>query len=128
MLARRTLLDRDGLTIDDVACRHRAGRARESEPTRGYALVFVRRGCFVRRADGSTELLDPTVAYCMTPGHEQRYDHPGDGGDDCTTIALDVPTVATLWGGEPGLPADPLPVPPRLDTPTALRKLLISDP
>jgi AraC-like DNA-binding protein len=124
MLARRMLLDRDGVTIADVACRHRAGRGRESEPSGGYALVFVRRGCFARRADGSKEVLDPTVAYCITPGQEQRYDHPGDGGDDCTTIALDVPTVASLWGGEPGLPTVPLPVSPRLDL--EHRRLLIA--
>ena len=115
MLDRRTLLERDGITIDDVACRHRAGHGRDTEPAVGTALVLVRRGCFIRRADGARHVLDPTVAFCRTPGQEQRYDHPADGGDDCTTIALDDALAASLWGGEPELPPDPLPVPPILD-------------
>jgi AraC-like DNA-binding protein len=115
MLDRRTLLDRDGITIDDVACRHRAGHGRDTEPAVGTALVLVRRGCFIRRADVARHVLDPTVAFCRTPGQEQRYDHPADGGDDCTTIALDDALAASLWGGEPELPPDPLPVPPILD-------------
>jgi AraC-like DNA-binding protein len=115
MLVRRTLLERDGVTIDDVACRHRAGRGGETEPGCGHGLVFIRRGCFIRCANGSEQLLDATVAYCMTPDQEQRYDHPGDGGDDCTAIALDASTVASLWGGEATLPTVPLTVPARLD-------------
>jgi AraC-like DNA-binding protein len=115
MLAKRRLLDRDGVEIHDVACRHRAGAARETEHSSGHMVVFVRRGSFVRRVDGAAVLLDPTVAYCINPGQEQHYDHPGEGGDDCTMIALDAETVASVSGGEPTLPSDPLPIPPRID-------------
>jgi AraC-like DNA-binding protein len=115
MLDRRTLLDREGIVVDDVACRHHAGHGHAMEPSQGHALVFVRRGCFVRRADGASALMDPTVAFCRIPGQEQRYDHPNDDGDDCTTIALDAVVAASVWGGEPDLPAELLPVAPEVD-------------
>jgi AraC-like DNA-binding protein len=76
----------------------------EGEYTGGHALVFVRRGCFLRSADGAEALLDPTVAYCVNPGEEERYDHPHAHGDDCTALNLDESLVASLWGGEPRLP------------------------
>jgi AraC-like DNA-binding protein len=115
MLDARAILDRDGIELLDVACRHPAGRGRDSEEASSHALVFVRRGCFIRSVGGTEVLLDPTVAYCMSPGEEQRYDHPHDHGDDCTSIGLDEQLAASLWGGEPTLPDRPLPVSPRLD-------------
>ncbi|HEY7074868.1 MAG TPA: AraC family transcriptional regulator [Solirubrobacteraceae bacterium] len=113
MLSARTLLDRDGVTVSDVTCRHEHGRG-DAEYTAGHRLVFVRRGCFVRRADGIAAVLDATVAYCANPGQEERYDHPHGGGDDCTSIALAPELVAALWG-DAALPAGPLPTAPRLD-------------
>ncbi len=115
MLSAGTLLRSDGVELTDVLCTHGRGTGRESELSRGYALVFVRRGCFVRIADGREHLLDPTLAYCIKPGEEQRYDHPRDGGDACTSLVLDTDMLASLWGGDPGLPSSPLPVTPALD-------------
>lgn len=115
MLVTRTLLEYAGIGISEVACRHRAGRGAETELSSGYGLVFVRRGCFVRHADGATGLLDPTVAFARSPGQEQRYDHPMDGGDDCTALMFDETTAATLWGGEPEQRGRPLAVSARLD-------------
>jgi AraC-like DNA-binding protein len=115
MLSRRPLLDRDGITIEDVACRHGHGRGREVEHATGHALVFVRRGWFVRSADGDEALMDPTVAYCANPGEEQRFDHPQAGGDDCLAVGLVGALVASLWGGEPQLPSGPLAVAPAVD-------------
>jgi hypothetical protein len=77
-----------------------------------HALVFVRRGCFVRDADGVESLLDRTVAYCMNPSEEQRFDHPNAAGDDCTTIGLAPAFAASLWGGDEMLPRGPLPTHP----------------
>lgn len=114
MIDCRPVLDRDGVTISDVACRHGAGRGEAPEPSPGHAIVFVRRGCFVRSADGVEALLDPTVAYCTNPGEEQRYDHPHEHGDDCTVIALDEASAARLWGDAP-LPAGPLYTTPAID-------------
>jgi len=105
----------DGVSVANVACRHGRGRGRESEESPGNAVVFVRRGCFVRSADGDEHLLDPMLALCTNAGQEQRYDHPHRDGDDCTAIFLSPEQVAGLWGGVPELPTTPLPVPPQLD-------------
>lgn len=115
MLSARTFLCRDGVEIADVACRHRRGRGLAGEQTGGHAVVFVRRGCFVRSVDGIETLLDATVAYCMNPGEEQRYDHPHDHGDDCTSLFLQPDLIASLWGGEETLPSSPLPTSPEID-------------
>jgi AraC-like DNA-binding protein len=115
VLEARAILDQDGIELFDVACTHPAGRGHDTEQAGAHALVLVRRGCFIRSVNGSEMLLDPTVAYFMSPGEEQRYDHPHDHGDDCTSIGLDERLVASLWGGDPALPDRPLPVSPRLD-------------
>jgi AraC-like DNA-binding protein len=77
--------------------------------------VFVRSGCFVRTADATSAVLDPTRAYCITPGQEQRYDHPHAGGDDCTSVVLAPALLASMWGGDPTLPSGCLPSSPRVD-------------
>ena len=115
VLRRRTVLARDGVALHDVACRHGLGRGRQSEGVRSHALIFVRRGCFVRSAATGDALLDPTVAYCVNPGDEERYDHPHSDGDDCTALSLDPDLLAALWGGEPTLPTQPLPTAPDVD-------------
>ena len=115
MLEVRTILNREGLEVADVACDHPAGRGRRLEQASVHALVFVRRGCFVRSVDGTEALLDPTFAYCMNPGDEQRYDHPHSHGDDCTSVSVDADVLASLWGGEPTLPKCSLPVSSQLD-------------
>jgi AraC-like DNA-binding protein len=111
----RSLLRREGVEIADVSCRHPAGCGQAGEQSAGHALVFVRRGCFARSVDGVESLLDPTVAYCMNPGEEQRYDHPYDHGDDCTTLFFQPSLIASVWGGDPELPTDPLPMSPVVD-------------
>jgi AraC-like DNA-binding protein len=115
MLSRRTLVDRDGMRIADVACRSVRGRGQGGEQASGHALVFVRRGCFVREADGVASTLDLTLAYCVNPEEEERYDHPHAGGDDCTVLFLSPEVVASLEGGEPSLPRRPLAAPPEID-------------
>jgi AraC-like DNA-binding protein len=115
MLSARSLFERDGLGLADVACRHRRGRGHGGERVDAHVLVFIRRGCFVRSVDGVETLLDPTFAYCMSPEEEQRYDHPHDGGDDCTTLLLAPELLGSLWGGEQQLPRAPLRSTPALD-------------
>lgn len=111
MLHTRTLLRRDGLTVADVTCRHRAGRGEDGAHTHGWVLVLVRRGCFVRASDGVVAVLDPTMAYTLRPGEEERYDHPHDAGDDCTSIWVGEELMATLPGVDrAGLPVGTLPV------------------
>jgi AraC-like DNA-binding protein len=110
-----TLYAGNGLQLFDVACRHPAGRGRDIEPAGELALVFVRRGCFVRSTPDGQALLDATLAYAMNPGEDQRFDHPHSHGDDCTVLSLSPDLVASLWGGEPVLPTEPIPVDPWLD-------------
>jgi AraC-like DNA-binding protein len=114
VLTVRQAFARDGLSLADVACRHDRGRG-EAEPAHARMLVMVRRGCFVRHADGVESVLDPTVAYCVNPGEEHRYDHPHDDGDDCTAIGVDSALAASFRGGEPDLPPAGVPVSPAVD-------------
>lgn len=104
MLHTRTLLHRDGLELSAVACSHRHGRGACEQHRGGYALVFIRRGRFLRSADGIQTPLDPSVAYCISPGEEHRYDHLDDAGDDCTSLFINAELLASIWGGEPELP------------------------
>lgn len=110
MLAIRTVLDRDGVVLSDVACRHDRGEGATSEQAGRHAIVLVRRGCFARIADGSRQLLDPSVAYASAPGQEERYDHPHRHGDDCTRIALNAGLLESLRGGERSVPAAIIPI------------------
>jgi AraC-like DNA-binding protein len=115
MLSMRTIVSRDGVEVADVACRHPRGRGHADEQTTGHTIVFIRRGCFLRSVDGVESLLDPTVAYCMNAGEEQRYDHPHDHGDDCTSLVLHPDLLTLLWGGEQRLPSGALHTSPELD-------------
>jgi AraC-like DNA-binding protein len=115
MLRVRTLLQSEGLEISDVACRHRHGRGTHEQHGDAYAIVYVRRGRFVRDAEGVQSLLDPTVGYCIKPGEEHRYDHLDDDGDDCTSLFVEPELLASVWGGDPDLPSGPLPISPSID-------------
>jgi hypothetical protein len=115
VLTKRVLAKTVDLEVRDVRCRsHRSSWSSPEEST-GFVLVFVRRGCFRRRVDGSESVLDPAVVYFARPGEEQQIAHPCDGGDACTAIALSDDLLAALWGGEPGLPAGSAFTTPRLD-------------
>jgi AraC-like DNA-binding protein len=115
VLTHRTLIDRNGVRIVDAACRHARSRGVDGELSSGHALVLVRRGCFIRDTEGSTATFDPTLAYCTNPGEEQRFDHPGAHGDDCTALFLDRELVASIYGGEARLPSGALRTSPALD-------------
>jgi AraC-like DNA-binding protein len=106
MLSARTVLRREGIEIADVRCRHPCGLGR-TEVAAQHAIVFVRRGSFVRSADGVEHLLEPSRGYCVSPGQEERYDHP-HRGDECTAIRLQPGLLASLWGGGPSVPSTPL--------------------
>jgi AraC-like DNA-binding protein len=115
MLSVRTILSRDGLTIADVACRHEAGTGEVEHYTGNHSLVLVRRGYFIRSAEGVEAVLDPSVAYCISPGEEQRYDHPGEDGDDCTVLGIDDRLLGQFSGTADGLPSRPVPTGPAID-------------
>jgi AraC-like DNA-binding protein len=114
VLTGNRLFDEQGVAITDVTCRQPPGRGDTDEPAH-HAIVFVRRGCFVRRVDGTDHLLDPTRIYCINPGDEQRYDHPHPHGDDCTSMGLDPSLLGSLWGDDPTLPSNPITSSPGID-------------
>jgi len=99
----------DGFDVNAVRC---AGARRgfdAPEETSGHALVFVRRGAFVRQVAGQEVLLDSTVAYLTAPGDEQRCAHPVGTDDTCVVIGLSPGLASSLAGGEPrGLLAVPM--------------------
>jgi AraC-like DNA-binding protein len=111
VLHARTLLRGGGLEVCDVRCRHEQGAGATELHSGRHAVVFVRRGCFVRRADGRDAVLDPTRAYTMVPGEEHRYDHPHGDGDDCTALFLDGDLLADV----PELPRGAVPTTPDVD-------------
>ena len=99
----------DGFDVNAVRCHDARRGFDEPEETTGHALVFVRRGAFVRRVAGREVLLDSTVAYLATPGEESQCAHPVGAGDTCIVIGLSPDLAAGLAGGEPcSLPAVPL--------------------
>lgn len=123
MLEARTVFDREGVEVADVACRHGRGKgAPEQAPA--YGIGFVRRGCFVHSAGGTETLLDPSMVFFVDPGAEQRYDHPHHGGDDCTALSLEPALLASIWGGDPTLPSEPVHSSPQLDLD---HRLLLAD-
>ena len=113
MLHTRTVVDRDGVTIRDVACRDASDRADAPEEATAHTVVFVRRGSFVRTAAGVESVCDPTVAYCTSPGDEECFEHPHTDGDDCTAVSFDPSVATSLWADEPVPGA--LPTPPHVD-------------
>jgi AraC-like DNA-binding protein len=115
VLRKTGLLDEPGLRLEDVRCASDRTGWSSPEASTSYTVVFVRRGCFRRRVDGVEEVLDPAVVYFEQPGQEQQVAHPHDGGDACTVFVLSPGTVARIWGGDPGLPTDPLFSDPALD-------------
>ena len=102
----------DGFRVAEVRCHQARSGFTAPEETAGHALVFIRRGAFVRRVDGREVLLDSTVAYLHGPGNEQRCGHPVGGGDECVVVGLSPGLLASLAGGEataeiPAIPMDP---------------------
>jgi AraC-like DNA-binding protein len=99
----------DGFDVNAVRCVDARRGFDVPEETTGHALVFVRRGAFVRRVAGREVLLDSTVAYLAAPGEESQYAHPVGAGDTCIVIGLSPDLAAGLAGGEPcSLPAVPM--------------------
>lgn len=115
MLTRTSLLERDGVALWDVTCRHGQGPGEDVERVGAHMLILVRRGCFVRASDADEAVLDPTLGYCANPGEEQRIDHPHHGGDECTALVFEPELLAQIWGGDPGLPREPVRISPDLD-------------
>jgi AraC-like DNA-binding protein len=108
MLTRQLLLETEGIRIVDVSCFGQGSRWSGPEASSANALVFVRHGCFRRRAAGSEEVVDPAVVYFERAGEEQQIAHPTADGDVCTAVGLPDEVLASVAGGDPVLPPGPV--------------------
>jgi AraC-like DNA-binding protein len=106
-LAKKSLTDGGDFVLEAVECCCGATGWSPPEEAAAYGIVFVRRGCFHRRLNGMESFVDPTVVYFERPGDEQQIAHPA-GGDSCTVLYLSEGFLSAIWGGEPGLPDEPL--------------------
>ncbi|GIM90728.1 helix-turn-helix domain-containing protein [Paractinoplanes toevensis] len=87
MLDRSLLVETPFARVVTVHCPGgRAGWSPEEEVT-GASLVLVRRGVFLRSADGRAAVADVTIGYLQRPGQCQRVAHPG-GPDVCTSVGI----------------------------------------
>jgi AraC-like DNA-binding protein len=110
-LTAHTLAVTDGLEVSLVDCAGAGSEWAAPEVAGGPAIVFVRRGLFVRRARGAESLIDPTMAYFQRPGEEERFAHPAGGGDQC--LSLRGPALmATVGVGPEDLPGSPIGIGP----------------
>jgi AraC-like DNA-binding protein len=109
LLAKTSLADGGGFVLETVECCCGETGWSPPESVAEYGIVFVRRGCFKRRLNGSASFVDPTVVYFERPDDEQQIAHPIGGGDSCTALSLSAAMLASMWGGEVGLPGEPLP-------------------
>jgi AraC-like DNA-binding protein len=107
-LSRRQLAVFGGASLSIVTCAGATERWAQSEEAGGPSIVFVRRGSFMRRADGAESLLDATVVYFERPGTEEQYAHPAGPDDEC--LVLELPPDFLAWfNRSPGdLPARPV--------------------
>jgi AraC-like DNA-binding protein len=104
-LAKRTLAETPEFLLETVECRCGARGWSSPERASQYGIVFVRQGCFHRRVNGRESFVDPTVVYFERPDDEQQIAHPG-AGDACTALYLSDVLLASVWGGELGVPDD----------------------
>jgi AraC-like DNA-binding protein len=106
-LSKRVLVKTRDFEIEHVACACRSRAWSTAESSDRYAIVFLRRGCFYRRANGLETFIDPHVVYFERPSDEQEIAHPR-GGDLCTCVYLSLELLASLNGCEPTLPGRPV--------------------
>lgn len=108
LLAKKPLAEGGDFVLETVECRCGTTGWSPPESVGRYGIVFVRRGCFHRRLNGTDFFVDPTVVYFERPDDEQQISHPAGGGDSCTALYLSEEMLAAICGGEPGLPETPL--------------------
>ncbi len=81
-----------GYSVSVVRCADDHTGWSSAEVSAGHRMVLVRRGRFRRRVGGVTADADPTAAYLVAPGDEERFAHPA-GGDVCTSVEFG----SVLW-------------------------------
>lgn len=86
-LSSRVLYQSPLVRVGDVRCRAgRCGRGGE-EASERHSIAVARRGVFVKHVGGQAVTADANTVMFFQAGREYRVSHPGDCGDDCTTLA-----------------------------------------
>ena len=88
MRTTRLIAQDPDFTVRTVVCQEHAGGWSVEEPVEAHQIVLVRSGAFQVRTRGVVSAADTVTGYWQTPGHEQQFAHPHDGGDVCTSITL----------------------------------------
>jgi AraC-like DNA-binding protein len=76
------------VSIRHVRCRLAAPGLSGEEQSESHNVVFLRRGVFVRHAEGQRIVADPTQVLFSNQGEPYRVSHPVPGGDDCTVFTF----------------------------------------
>jgi AraC-like DNA-binding protein len=77
--------------VTDVACREPAAPCGPEERAASHALVFTRRGVFVKHSGASARrevVAEPVHALLLNRHEPYRVSHPAAGGDDCTSFGF----------------------------------------
>src|SRR5215831_18695708 len=74
--------------ITDYRCDERAGGSGPEEASRGWAVVFVRKGLFVRHVGRRRVVCDANHVLFFNRDEAYRVSHPVHGGDDCTVFSI----------------------------------------
>src|ERR671936_3008976 len=106
-LEKSSLVVGGDFVLESVECRCGTTGWSPPEPAGSFGIVFVRRGGFYRRLNGTESFVDPTVLYFERPDDEQQIAHPA-GGDSCTALYLSEAMLSAICGGEPDLPDEPI--------------------
>ena len=77
-----------GVEVLDYRCRAGVHPPGPEEHNDRHSIVFVRRGVFARTIRGQGGLADANHVLFFNAGEPYRIEHPVDGGDDCTILAL----------------------------------------
>jgi len=89
-----------GLSVVSLECHKTAGAWSVPAYIQGpeYGLSLVRRGGFIRRANGRSGFVDATMAYFEGPGTEVSIGHDSDGGDDSTLFVFSEEGIVQFTG------------------------------
>jgi AraC-like DNA-binding protein len=98
----------EGLRVHHVVCGCRQSGYEPREVTPSPLFVFVERGSFRRRSPAGDLLADGGFAYFASPGGEEEYAHPHDGGDVCMSVTMTPALLAAVTGGDLALPERPV--------------------
>jgi AraC-like DNA-binding protein len=97
----RCLADTGRFVVCDVRCQDDRRGPVGPRVEASWHLVLVRRGGFLRRANGHEDFFDASSAYLARPGEEAYVGHPAGAGDVSTMIVVPAEVVDEALAGSP---------------------------